>query len=326
MSGFPIRFRCPACLAAIEHSDVRCAACGNVLQSREGVLDFVRADEVSDERDFYDREYVTLDTAGTKASIDTARPTWDDPWQPQNQLVWNALGDIRDKRILLLGNGHSTKELWLLSQEPAAIIYSDLSTKAVANIRERFDLRPHAGRIAFAAIDAQQIPLFAETVDIVYGYAVVHHLPQLEQFLSEVIRVLAPGGRAIFMDDAYSPIWHFAKMTFLRPLMNYSHRTTGISPEDYRFSMGGGFREQALAQTIRRNGARPWFARVALFQYIWARGAEKVLPVALRRLAMHRNFARALRAIDRPCASLPLLRGNLVRLVWGLEKTFEIAS
>jgi ubiquinone/menaquinone biosynthesis C-methylase UbiE len=251
---------------------------------------------------------------------------WDDPWQPQNALVWQMLGDIRGKRILLLGNGDSTKELSLLSQGPAALVYSDLSAVAVANIRDRFDLTEHAGQIAFAAIDAHHIPLFSDAVDIVYGYAMVHHLPDLDRFLTEVMRVLAAGGRAVFMDDAYSPVWDMAKKTVLRPLMLHSHRTTGISPEDYRFSMSGGFREQALAEIIRRKGGRPWSARTTFLQYLWSRGAEKLLPVGPRKVALQPNIGRVLDRIDRACAKVPPIRSQLIRLVWGLDKLAPGAS
>jgi SAM-dependent methyltransferase len=297
-----------------------------LARSRDDVLNFVRGEEVSGEQAFYDHEYAHTRHAPARSAIESTRRMWDDPWQPQNALVWQMLGDIRGKRILLLGNGHSTKELWLLSQDPAALVYSDLSPVAVANIRDRFDLTEHAGRIAFAAIDAHHIPLFSDAVDIVYGYAMVHHLPDLDRFLAEVMRVLAPGGRAVFMDDAYSPAWVMAKRTVLGPLMRHSHRTTGISPEDYRFSMSGGFREQALAEIIRRKGGRPWSARTTLLQYLWFRGAEKLLPVGPRKVALHPNVARILQRMDSACATVPLVRRQLIRLVWGLDKVAPSVS
>lgn len=194
---------------------------------------------------------------------------WRDLWAPQDQYVWEALGGIRGKRVLLIGNGDSTKEMYLLTQNPAGLVYSDLSPHAVANIRDQFDTSDYADRLAFAAIDAHELPLSDGSVDIVYGYTMVHHLPEIERFFAEVMRVLAPGGRCVFMDDAYAPLWHYAKQTVLRPLMKYSHKTTGISPEDYRFSMTGGFREKALSKLIRATGGRPWFRRTAFLQYVW---------------------------------------------------------
>ena len=31
--------------------------------------------------------------------------------------------------------------------------------------------------------------------------------------------MLKPGSKAIFMDDAFSPAWHYSKQTWLKPLM-----------------------------------------------------------------------------------------------------------
>jgi ubiquinone/menaquinone biosynthesis C-methylase UbiE len=297
------------------------------VRSPEGVLDFVRSHHINDERAFYNDVYQAERPNITKQSIDIARAPWHDPWSPQNQLVWESLGDIRGKRVLLIGNGHSTKEMFLLTQHPAGLVYSDLSPHAVANIRDRFDLSEYADRIAFAAIDAHELPFPDESVDIIYGYGMVHHLPDIERFFAEVMRVLAPGGRCVFMDDAYAPLWHWAKQTVLRPLMKYSHKTTGISPEDYRFSMSGGFREKKLAELIRKQGGYPWFRRTAFLQYVWYRGSEKLLHGRARRIATNATISRMLHAIDNTCAHLPVLNKNLIRLVWGFNKEdIEIAT
>ncbi len=293
------------------------------MLSQTGVLDFVHDHHPSDERAFYNDVYQSASSSppGTaKQSIDAVRTAWRDPWSPQNQLVLDSLGDIRGKRVVLLGNGHSTKELHLLTLGPLALVYSDLSPHGVANIRDSFDLTGYADLIAFAAIDAHQLPFHDASIDIVYGYAMVHHLPDLERFFAEVMRVLAPGGRCVFMDDAYAPLWHYSKQTVLRPCMQYSHKMTGISPEDYRFSMSGGFREKKLAEIIRKQGGHPWFRRTACLQYLWHRGSEKLLRGRARRIAMDPMMSHPLRALDNLISFVPLLNKNFIRLVWGLDK------
>lgn len=301
-----------------------CQQCGHSMRSITGVLDFVRDHRSSNERAFYNDVYQAAPQANpqrtAKQSINVAQAAWRDPWSPQNQLVLDSLGDIRGKRIVLLGNGHSTKEMFLLTLHPAGLVYSDLSPHGVANIRDGFDLAEFADLIAFAAIDAHELPFPDASIDIVYGYAMVHHLPDLERFFAEVMRVLTPGGRCVFMDDAYAPLWHYSKQTVLRPCMQYSHRTTGISPEDYRFSMSGGFREDILAELIRQQGGDPWFRRTAFLQYLWHRGAEKLLRGRARRMATSSMMSRPLRAIDDVIAHVPLLNKNFIRLVWGFDK------
>ena len=53
------------------------------------------------------------------------------------------------------------------------------------------------GRVA----DAEKIPYDDDTFDLVVGHAVLHHIPDVEQALREVLRVLKPGGRFIFAGE-----------------------------------------------------------------------------------------------------------------------------
>ncbi len=124
------------------------------------------------------------------------------------------------------------------------------------------------------------------------------------------------------MDDAYSPIWHFAKQKLLRSLMSYSHKKSGISPEDYRFSMSGGFKESLLTEIILKAGGKPWFRRIAFLQYIWFRGAEKLLNNNLN-FFKTKPLAEILLFLDNALACIPLMKNNMIRLVWGLEKMFK---
>ncbi|GGG06093.1 methyltransferase type 11 [Rhodococcoides trifolii] len=53
------------------------------------------------------------------------------------------------------------------------------------------------GRVA----DAETIPYDDDTFDLVVGHAVLHHIPDVEQSLREVLRVLKPGGRFVFAGE-----------------------------------------------------------------------------------------------------------------------------
>ncbi|MDF0529763.1 class I SAM-dependent methyltransferase [Tsukamurella sp. 8F] len=53
------------------------------------------------------------------------------------------------------------------------------------------------GRVA----DAETIPYEDDTFDLVVGHAVLHHIPDVEQSLREVLRVLKPGGRFVFAGE-----------------------------------------------------------------------------------------------------------------------------
>jgi SAM-dependent methyltransferase len=53
------------------------------------------------------------------------------------------------------------------------------------------------GRVA----DAEELPYGDGTFDLVVGHAVLHHIPDVERALREVVRVLKPGGRFVFAGE-----------------------------------------------------------------------------------------------------------------------------
>jgi SAM-dependent methyltransferase len=200
------------------------------------------------------------------------------------------------------------------------LIYSDLSPVGLGALSTELG---DAGNVMFAAIDALDLPLHDGSVDVVYGFAFVHHLPDLDRFFAEVARVLRPGGRALFMDNAYSPVWQHLKLVWLRPLMRLSHRREPRSPEDIRDTVAGGMREPMLAERIRATGCRPWFERLALFYCLWKRASVSLFPEVFRFIPRHDLVSRVLKGIDTRLARVPFFRRNMIRLVWGFDRPGE---
>ena len=323
MANDILKIRCPACrsMLALTKKLARCEQCGRRFGNSTGIIDLVDSADRHEERAFYDEVYSRDDSErATKLTIQDTAGDWGLPHAPENQLVLECAGNLAGKNILLLGNGDSLKELFFLKSQPQHLVYSDLSIQALSKIKNMFDLVTYDENLTFAAIDAQDIPFSENFFDVVYGSAVVHHLPNLERFFDSVIRVLKPGGRGVFMDDAYAPLWHYSKQTWLKPLMKFSHQKAGISPEDYRFSMMGGFKEVELAEKITRAGGRPWFKRKSLLSYFAYRAADKVLPECIGRALTRPTVATIIMQADSILCRLPVMKKNQIRLIWGFEK------
>jgi len=49
--------------------------------------------------------------------------------------------------------------------------------------------------------DAEKLPFADASFDLVFGHAVLHHIPDLDRAFAELARVLAPGGRIVFAGE-----------------------------------------------------------------------------------------------------------------------------
>jgi ubiquinone/menaquinone biosynthesis C-methylase UbiE len=66
-------------------------------------------------------------------------------------------------------------------------------------------LRENAGRLGLEVrteeADAERLPFADESFDLVFGHAVLHHIPDLGEAFAEFARVLAPGGTLLFAGE-----------------------------------------------------------------------------------------------------------------------------
>jgi SAM-dependent methyltransferase len=66
-------------------------------------------------------------------------------------------------------------------------------------------LRANAERVGLEVktkpADAEQLPFADASFDLVFGHAVLHHIPDLERAFGEFARVLAPGGTIVFAGE-----------------------------------------------------------------------------------------------------------------------------
>lgn len=321
---------CPRCRTRIKGDiftvgstgyPVRCPACSAQFPSRDGCVDFVAG--AGEEQRFFDAQYRSpaVRAPAERVDFDSLERFWSDPAWPERGRLWRQLGDLSGKTVLLVGNGISRPEL-LFVKHGARVIFSDLSIESAVRMRTGLDFGELTGNIVFHAIDALRLPLADRSVDLVYGWSFVHHLPDADAFFAEAARVLRPGGRCCLFDHAYSPVWQIAKGTVLYPLMKLTHSTRGISPADRVATAKGGFTlAEAERMRVRHGFSRVVFDRFGLIYWLFKRGTEKLLPRWPWLNRARRAPVPWLYGLDdRLAARSRWYRDNTTALVWVYEK------
>lgn len=96
------------------------------------------------------------------------------------------------KKILEVGVGAGTDfTQWVRAGTIAHGI--DLTEEAIINVKHRLALQGLAAQELIVA-DAEHLPYNDNSFDLVYSWGVIHHSPNMEQCLREIIRVTKPGG------------------------------------------------------------------------------------------------------------------------------------
>lgn len=125
------------------------------------------------------------------AEIEQERYAWE-PYIPGFARFERGTG----KRVLEIGVGAGSDFInWVRSGAQATGI--DLTESGVALTRERLALEGLEADVRRG--DAEQLPFADDSFDIVYSWGVLHHSPDTARAVSEVRRVLRPGGIALVM-------------------------------------------------------------------------------------------------------------------------------
>ena len=136
--------------------------------------------------------------------------------------AYALLGDIRGMTVLDFGCGTGDNSL-LLGRRGARVIGVDISASLIELASQRLEMNKPSGRVNLVVGSAHDLPLATESVDLVFGIAVLHHL-NLELAAREVFRVVKRGGRAVFME----PVRDSRTLRALRKLVPY--RAPDVSP------------------------------------------------------------------------------------------------
>ena len=111
------------------------------------------------------------------------------------EYAFHLLGDVRGKTVLEYGCGDGLNTV-ILAKRGAKVIALDISAELLGVARKRLEVNG-CDAVDLLIGSAHSLPLPDESVDVIFGMAILHHL-ELDLASREVLRVLKKGGRAIF--------------------------------------------------------------------------------------------------------------------------------
>lgn len=139
------------------------------------------------------------------------------------EYSFHLLGDVRGLTVLEYGCGDGENTVALARRGAGKVVALDISPELIGIARRRLEVNGVEGGVEFLVGSAHDVPLADESVDVVFGMAILHHL-DLRLAAREVRRVLRKGGRAIFQE----PVRSSPLLKAARKLIPY--QAPGVSP------------------------------------------------------------------------------------------------
>lgn len=149
---------------------------------------------------------MTLDFDPLAADYDRLRPAGR-AWEELSERTLAVLGDFR--RLVDVGCGTGRFATFAKARRGGRVWGVDPSPEMLRRARAR----PDAGGIGWKQASAEQLPFAGGWFDAAHMHLVVHTLPDRPAALTEIGRVLAPGGRIAVATFAME---HFARF-YLNP-------------------------------------------------------------------------------------------------------------
>jgi SAM-dependent methyltransferase len=171
----------------------------------------------------YDDASAKLGTSELFAEIDRRFYAWNTPLhgsRPFDRLFpYGEYGP--DDRVLEVGCGMGTMAMnW--AQAGVRVTAVDLNDVAVAQTVRRFELAGLEGDIRQAG--AQALPFDNAAFSYVYSWGVLHHSPDIETSLKELMRVLRPGGGFGVMVYNRRSLLHWYATEYVEGFLHYERR------------------------------------------------------------------------------------------------------
>lgn len=157
----------------------------------------------------------------------------------QFMLQFVPFGRLRGQKVLEVGCGIGT-DLISFARSGAYVYGMDFSVESLRHASSQLRVYKLPGNLIFA--DAESLPFFESFFDFAYSWGCLHHTPNPSQAISEMRRVLKPGGKFLVM------LYHKFSLVSLQAYLRY-----GLWPMPFRHSI-----DAILASHIESPGTKAY--------------------------------------------------------------------
>ena len=147
-------------------------------------------------------------------------------------------------KVLEIGCGMGTMAMnWAM--HGAKITATDISLKSVEQTKRRFELHNLPGDIHME--DANNLSFQDNAFDYSYSWGVLHHSPDIERSISEMMRVTKDGGGFGIMLYNRRSLWHWYMTLYLEGFLHCEKQFLG--PLELCSRYGDGYKEEGNPHT-----------------------------------------------------------------------------
>jgi 2-polyprenyl-3-methyl-5-hydroxy-6-metoxy-1,4-benzoquinol methylase len=128
----------------------------------------------------------------------------DAPWHQMVKARLDPTRDLTGRRVLEIGCGRGGFACWLAARPagPQEIVAADFSRAAVTKAAQ-FASERGVSRVRWEVADIQQLDQFGTEFDTVISCETIEHVPDPPRAVSQLARVLRPGGRLFLTTPNY---------------------------------------------------------------------------------------------------------------------------
>jgi len=217
---------------------------------------------MSSEPGFVSRQYRDASNLNARIALHRRFGTNEQPWQ---RWVFDRLELPFTGRVLELGCGPG--DLWVENLGRVPEGWSPTLTDASPGMVREVEARLGSDRrFAFRVVDAQEIPFEDQTFDAVVANGMLYHVPDRSKAISEIARVLKPGGTLYAATNGEG---HMRETGWMKRILDPAHPADSATERPLGFALENGAEQLS-----------PWFATVSLRRYDDALVITETEPLA----------------------------------------------